>query len=406
MRKLVRQIVGGYKSLKLEAQEGGIVLFAGEDPDSRQAVSIKILPEMLGSDPQIAARFQSLAQSIRQLNHPNITPVRKVGEESGLPYLVSRAMEKGHSLATRLDQPWAIDAAADIVAQVGLALEHAYNKGMVHGSLTPDKITVQDDGRVVVSDIGVAEIQKLVGAQLEDAASPYLPPERASGAAVEPESDVYSMGAILYTMLTQRTPQFVRGEVLPPSRFNPNVTPEMDAVVSKALDPDPAERYPSAKSFLAALGAVAVASRASRRPVVKPGQCPNCGAEHQAGKFCRKCGSRLESSVLDEPIQITSIDVGHVEMGSGVTVHQVRIAQPLQVATGDQAEQFPEPPAMPELDLETLWPNPGDEPPIAMPEPPSMPVIDWAEVAPPMPEVPSIEETHPDESEEADQAPD
>jgi hypothetical protein len=400
VRKLVRQIIGGYKSLKLEAEEEGLVLYIGQDPGTRQAVSIKILPEALGADPQVAARFQSLARSIRQLNHPNILSVRKVGEESGLPYLVTLALEKGHSLAARLDQHWAVDAAADVVAQVGQALEHAYNKGVVHGSLTPEKVTVQEDGRVIVSDMGVAEIQNLLGTELRDAASPYLPPERASGVSIEPEADVYSLGAILYRMLTQRNPEFVHGEVLPPSRFNPDVPPAMDKVVTRALATDPAERYPDVRAFLAALGAVTVAPRAKRRPAVKPGQCANCGAEDQTGKFCRKCGSRVERSVLDEPIQITSVEVGHVEQGAGVEVHQVTIAQPLQVATGEQAEHFPEPLPMPELETESLWPSPGDEPPIAMPEPAEMPVIDWAEIAPPMPEVPTVEETPAEEDEE------
>ena len=183
MRDLIRQILKGYKSLKLEGQDQGYVLFTGQDPNTRQQVSIKIVPRLLGEDPKIAARFTDLARAIRQLNHPNIASIRQVGEESGLPYVITRTLEKGHPLAADLDQPWAVDTAADVVTQVGEALEHAYKKGVVHGDLSPDNIVVQDDGRIQVTDFGMTELIELVGGETKKAASPYIAPERAAGGA-------------------------------------------------------------------------------------------------------------------------------------------------------------------------------------------------------------------------------
>lgn len=406
MRDLVRHIVEGYKSLKLEGQDQGYVVFRGEDPNNQDLVSIKILPRLLGQDPKIAQRFQALARAIRQLNHPNIVSVRKVGEESGLPYMVTRALEKVQPLAAQLDQPWAVDAAADLVMQVGAALEHAYKKGVVHGALTPEEIVLEDDGRVYVSNLGLNELLDLVGGQIKTAASPFLAPERAAGEPARPPADVYSLGAILYSLLAHRPPQVVDGQPLPPSRFNSDVPQAMDAVVVKALAPDPADRYPDIKSFAAALGAVSLVSRESPQPSSSGERCPQCGVANQTGRFCRKCGARLrqpeaspsserlppEKSVLDEPIQITSIDVGIVEVGHGVKVEQTVIAQPMPVATGEVLEQFPDLLSMPDLDLQDLWPEIAEEPLVAMPEPPPMPSIDWAEVAPPMPEVPTIED--------------
>jgi len=225
LRKLIRQIVSGYKSLKLAGQDEGYVVFNAEEPDTHYPVSIKILPRLLGSDPQIAQRFQGLARTLRQLNHPSILSIQEVGEEEGLPYLVTRAIERAKPLTDKLGQPWAVDEAADLVMQIGEALEYAYKKGVVHGSLKPDDILIEDGGRVRVSDFGLAEFQDLAGVHLKEAASPYLAPERAAGESADSAADVYSLAAILYSMLTKRQPQVVAGEVLPPSRFNPDVPP-------------------------------------------------------------------------------------------------------------------------------------------------------------------------------------
>ena len=409
MRDLIRQILQGYKSLKLEAQEEGYVQFSGKEPDSSQPVSIKILPQLIGADPKIAKRFNDLSRSIRYLNHPNIAAVRKAGDEAGLPYIITRALEQGHSLAAGLDQPWAVDAAADIVSQVGLALEHAYNKGVVHGGLTPESISVQDDGRVLVADFGLDEMMELVGAGAKKGASPYVAPERVIGKPADARADVYSLAAILYSMLTKRKPQVVKGQILPPSRFNPDVSKRMDEVVVRALAADPADRYPDVRTFLTALGASTVVPAQKTPQVASPGSCPQCGAENQTGRFCRKCGARLsqprktgrsplpvqesalEEAVLDEPIQVTKVDVGRVDMGKGIETGKTVIAQPTAVAGPDLDVEFPEPLAMPVLDVQE-WAATEQGPAIEMPEPPTIPDIDWAEIAPPMPEVPKIED--------------
>ena len=415
MRDLVRRIVDSYKSLRLEGQDQGYILFSGQDPDSRELLSIKILPRLLGDDPQIAQQFERLAQTIRQLNHPNIASVRKVGEEAGLPYLVSHSLERAHPLASRLDQPWAVDAAADLTMQVGHALEHAYRKGVSHGMLTPEQIVLREDGRVQVTDLGLGELMGLVGAELVEQASPYLSPERRSGQAVDARDDVYSLAAILYRLLTERPPQVTKGQVLPPSRFNPDVPEGIDRAVIKALSPSPADRYPDVKGFLAALGSSTLASAVQKPGSAVEGQeCPRCGTKDQTGRFCRKCGLKLEQAaptsrpplpeevVLKEPIQVTRVEVGRVEIGHGIEVQDTTIAEPTPVATGDVLGQFPGPLEMPELDLGELWPTMGKQQPMAMPEPPEMPDIDWAETAPPMPEVPPMWEIPEHEEEEED----
>lgn len=423
MRELIRQVLQGYQSLKLEGQDAGYVLFSGQDPESRQDVLIKVLPRLLGDNPQIADRFNRLARAIRQLNHPNIATIEKVGEEAGLPYIVTQVIQKAQPLAAKLDQPWAVDTAADVVMQVGQALEHAYRKGVVHGSLSPTNVIVQDNGQVEVEDFGLAEFQDLVGVHLQEGASPYLAPERLSGQQTNARADVYSMGALLYSLLTKQAPANMQSEVLPPSYLNPEVSSEMDRVVLKALETDPADRYPDAKALMAALGSVMlVPARAVEKPAAASDRCPKCGAGNQSGRFCRKCGARLQQehapaarpkaaaaeppprlpkSILDEPIQVTTVEVQHqhvgekkeieLGVGQGVKVHETSIAQPMLVATGDVQEMFPDPLPMPAAASLDSWPAQSEAPVLAMPEPPAMPVIDWAEIAPEMPKVPSIE---------------
>ena len=178
----------------------------------------------------------------------------------------------------------------------------------------------------------------------------------------------------------------------------------MDKVVVKALAPNPADRHLDVRSFLAALGAVTLAPAVKQvQPAPASVRCPHCGAENQTGRFCRKCGTRLvqpaaapqppsAESRPDEPIQITTVGVGHIEVGRGVEVQQTIITGPMLVTSSEQAELLPKPLPMPQIDLEGLWSTVEEQATIAVPELLPMPIVDWAEIAPPTPEVPVIED--------------
>jgi len=375
MRDLVRQIIAGYSSTRLQGQDEGIIVFSGQEPDTKQAVWIKILPRLLGEDSKTTARFRSLAQALRQLNHPNIGSVRAVGEKGGLPYIVNRAIEKAQPLAAKLNQPWAVDEAADVVMQTGQALAHAYNKGVVHGSLSPQNIVVQENGQVKVTDLGLSQLLDLLGVQVRQAVSPYMAPERATGQQSSARADVYSLAAILYSLLVERPPQVVKGQVLPPGRFNPDVPSALNQVVVKALAPNPADRYPDAKSFLAALGAVVLHPDTARAEAVNSsGHCPKCGTGNQTGRFCRKCGAQLPPPPTVPPPPAVQPSEGKPIQGT------------------QMASLFPEPLPMPQIDLDNLWATLATQTKIAMPVPPPMPVIDWEQVVLTMPRMPATEE--------------
>ncbi len=392
MRDLIRQIVQRYASAKLQGQDEGTVVFSAQDPDTKQQVTIKIPARLLGDDPQIAARFRGLAQTIRQLNHPNIASIRDVGEKAGLPYIVTRTIEKAQPLAAKLNQPWAVDAAADAVLQAGQALDHAYRKGLVHGSLSPQNVLVEDNGRVKVTDFGLGQIRDLIGAQVTQARSPFRAPERMAGKPADARSDVYSLGAILYFLLAQRAPQVVQGKIVPPSQFNPDVPATMDQVAAKALAPDPANRYPDVKSFLAALSAVSLVPVLEQAQTVTPeGSCPKCGARNQTGRFCRKCGTRLkqpeklaEGAKEKTPAQQAAEAFEAAAPAPGVGAAPTPVSQ---VAPGAFTSAFPEPLPMPQVDLQGVWQSLATQVKVSMPEPLPMPVIDWGSMVP-KPEMP------------------
>jgi len=390
MRDLINQIAQSYRSAKVESQDAGALLVRAMEPDTKQPVWIQIMRGLLPSDPKIAARFRSLAMAIRQLNHPNIAAVRDVGEKGGLPYVVVRALEKAQPLAAKLDQPWAVDAAADIVMQAGDALEHAYKKGVLHGSLSPDVLWVEDNGQVQVTGLGVRQILELLQVRLLQADSPYVAPERRSGGPADARADVYSLAAVLYSLLSRRAPVIIQGKVLPTSRFNPDVPSQMDGVIAKGLNQDPAERYADVHAFVAALGSVPLIPAVSAALSAPPSRtCPKCGTRNPSGRFCTKCGATLPPLGAAEPVPPAGEVVPAEEPAAGVIESVSPAARPVSAASVEPGAQFPDPLPMPEIDLEGVWAHLAEQTRLCMPEPPTMPVIDWAEVAPPMPEIPS-----------------
>jgi hypothetical protein len=416
-RTLIRQIVSGYENVRLREQEAdGSVVIEARESQSRLPVLIRIFPMLLDSDPEIADKFRRLAQAIRQLNHPTI--VRgQLGEESGLPYAVSEALQKLHPLAQRLDQPWAVDTVADLAESVGHALEHAYRRGVVHGELNPDNILLDEEGQVHVSELGLAQLGELMGSSLRDSMSPYLAPERVAGQPANPASDVYSLGVIVYALLARRLPSRQEGELVPVRRFNGQVSPALDAALARALAENPVDRYASVGDFLDALRSAAVRTRREPAAVQEGVRCPTCGSPNQTGYYCRSCGTQLRparrpkaraapatkkpASKLDEPIQQTRIHIGTgARVLQPIETTRVEFDGPVTVAGDEISEDFPEPLPMPRLELEDLWPETSGQPPIVMPEFLPMPDVRWDTLVPPLPEVPRPDEVEVLEDEE------
>jgi eukaryotic-like serine/threonine-protein kinase len=252
---------------------GGMAqVFRGTDRVLGRTVAIKVLDQKHRNDAKFVTRFRREAQAAAGINHPNVVSVFDTGSEDGLHYIVMEYVD-GETLDDVLARekvlpPERVVAIAEPVAR---ALDAAHQKGMVHRDVKPGNIMLDRSGTVKVVDFGIAraaadDTLTQTGIVLGTAA--YLSPEQAQGVAVDPRSDVYSLGCVLYEMLTGRKPftgdsalaiayKHVREDPAPPSQVNPDIPPELEAVVMTAMAKDPAQRFPSGGAMQEALSAAA-----------------------------------------------------------------------------------------------------------------------------------------------------
>ncbi|MGA6162891.1 Stk1 family PASTA domain-containing Ser/Thr kinase [Amycolatopsis magusensis] len=239
----------------------------GHDVRLGREVAIKILRADLARDPQFQERFRREAQNAAALNHPAIVAVYDTGEtqtEYGpLPYIVMEFVS-GRTLRdiVKTEGPMTQKRAMEVMADVCAALDFSHRHGIVHRDVKPANVMITANGAVKVMDFGIARaIHDGQAAMTQTAAvigtAQYLSPEQARGESVDARSDVYAAGCVLYELITGEPPftgdspvavayQHVREDPNPPSSVNPAVSPELDAVVLKALAKGPANRYQSA----------------------------------------------------------------------------------------------------------------------------------------------------------------
>jgi len=230
-------------------------------------VAVKVLFTEYARDAAFVERFRREAQAAANLNHPNIVAVYDWGAQYGTYFIVMEYVD-GRPLSDiiRTEGPLHPHRAAEITADVASALGFAHRNGVVHRDVKPGNILITPSGQVKVADFGIAQASNAgAGDNLTQAGSvmgtaTYFSPEQAQGRAVDPRSDLYSLGCVLYEMLTSRTPfngdspvavayKHVQEEPVPPSRINPNVPVALEAIDMRLLAKEPAQRYPSAEDL-------------------------------------------------------------------------------------------------------------------------------------------------------------
>ncbi len=251
-----------YRLLSPLGSGGMAVVYKAQDLALGRLVAVKILREPLTNDPDFLARFQQEARAAANLAHPNIVTVHDFGRDGGRNYIVMEFIE-GKDLKTLIKEgaPFKPDRALDIAIQICAGIGYAHRAGLVHCDVKPQNILVTPDGRVKVTDFGIAKaLASLQPGEITDVVwgSPqYYSPEQAAGEAPTPASDVYSIGVVMYEMLAGRLPfvastqqalamMHLRDEPPRLTVFNPALPETLERVVHKVLAKEPSARYRTA----------------------------------------------------------------------------------------------------------------------------------------------------------------
>jgi len=261
-----------YELGRLLGSGGMARVYEGHDRVLDRRVAIKVLNAGLAADAEFVARFQREARAAARLAHPGVVAVYDTGDHEGTRFIVMEYVE-GRTLADVLAEgPLAPARAAEVGREVLAALGAAHDRGLVHRDVKPANIMVTPEGALKVMDFGIARAAE-EGTRLTTAASvigtpSYMAPEQVEARPVDARTDLYALGAVLYECLVGAPPfegtsaitvaaRHVNDAPEPPRRRRPEIPPRLEAVVLRALAKDPADRWPTAAAFRAALeGAV------------------------------------------------------------------------------------------------------------------------------------------------------
>jgi serine/threonine protein kinase len=269
MQRLERDMLvdGRYRILERLGSGGMADVYCAEDQQLGRRVALKVLHRRYAEDEQFVERFRREASSAAGLSHPNVVAIFDRGEWDGTYYIAMEFVD-GRTLKDIIRErgPAPPEAAIDVTLQILRAARYAHKHGIVHRDIKPQNVLIDQDGRVRVTDFGIAragtsditETGSVMGT------AQYLSPEQAQGRPVDARSDLYSIGIVLYELLTGQVPFDAESPVsvalmqvseppMLPRELVPTIPPAVEAVVLRAMEKDPDRRYQTADEFIAAL---------------------------------------------------------------------------------------------------------------------------------------------------------
>ena len=264
-----RYIAGRYEMLEKVGNGGMATVYKAKDRVLNRYVAVKVLKEEFTTDEEFIRRFNIEAQSAAGLTHPNIVSVYDVGEEDGIHFIVMELIQ-GKTLKEIIKEegtlPW--KWSVNIAIQIASALEAAHKNNIVHRDIKPHNIIITEDGIAKVTDFGIAKAvsnSTITAFGTTIGSVHYFSPEHARGGFTDAKSDLYSLGVVMYEMLTGRVPfdadtpvsialKHMQEKPIEPMKLNPSIPFALNQIIVKAMQKDPAARYQSATEMLKDLG--------------------------------------------------------------------------------------------------------------------------------------------------------
>ncbi len=253
-----------YEILEVIGTGGMAVVYKARCHRLNRLVAIKILREEYTRDEEFRRRFHEESQTVATLSHPNIVSVYDVSTTNDADYIVMELID-GITLKQYMEKKGVLNwkETLHFAIQIGKALDHAHSRGIIHRDIKPHNVMVLKNGSVKVTDFGIARVMSKSNTLTKEALGSvhYISPEQAKGGRVDNRSDLYSLGVVMYEMMTGRPPydgespvavaiQHINGKATMPSMLNPNIPGGLEQIIVRSMENNPVDRYPSASAML------------------------------------------------------------------------------------------------------------------------------------------------------------